>query len=162
MVNRLAVLSRALFSLALVVGLPVVGHTQPADDTRTFVLLQNQWAEARKNRDVAFLEKFYAEEFTVGNMNGSESTRAQDIGMFSSGDLKPAVITDDEIKVHRYGDTALVTGTEHLEGSYKGHTGQFDLRFANVYVYREGRWQMVRHQATEIRKRPSAAAAPAQ
>jgi ketosteroid isomerase-like protein len=70
--------------------------------------------------------------------------------MFSSGDLKPAVITDDQMKVNIYGPAALVTGTEHLEGTYKGRSGKFDLRFANVYVFRDGRWQMVRHQATPI------------
>ena len=134
-----------------------MGHAQPAGDTATFVQLQSQWAEARKHADIAFLEKFYAKEFTVGNRNGSESSREQYLGMFSSGDMKPVVITDDEVKVYRYGDTALVTGTEHLEGSYKGHPGRVDLRFANVYVHRDGRWQMVRHQATEIRRRPPAA-----
>jgi ketosteroid isomerase-like protein len=152
---------RATLLFVLALSLPVPGHTQTTDDTNTFVALQNQWAEARKNQDVAFLEKFYAAEFMVGNMNGAESTRAQDIGMFSSGDMKPAVITDSDIKV-QYGDAALVTGTEHLEGSYKGQAGQFDLRFANVYVYRDGRWQMVRHQATQIRPRQPASPPRAQ
>ena len=116
----------------------------------TFLKLQHDWAEARKSQDVGFLERFYAAEFTVGNMNGSESARAEDIAMFSSGDLKPAVIRDDQLKINLLGSAALVTGTEHLEGSYKGHAGQFDLRFANTYVLRDGRWQLVRHQATPI------------
>jgi len=50
-----------------------------------------------------------------------------------------------------------VTGTEHLEGTYKGYAGQFDLRFANFYIMRDGRWQLVRHQATPMRKKPVAA-----
>ena len=41
---------------------------------------------------------------------------------------------------------------QHLEGSYKGHTGAFDLRFTNVFVHRDGRWQIVRHQAAQIQK----------
>jgi ketosteroid isomerase-like protein len=116
----------------------------------TLLKLQHDWAEARKSRDVSFLERFYAAEFTVGNMNGSESTRIEDIAMFASGDLKPSVIRDDGLKVNLLGGAALVTGTEHLEGTYKGHAGQFDLRFANTYVLRDGRWQLVRHQATPI------------
>ena len=98
-----------------------------------------------------FLERLYAKEFSVGVMSGGESSRAQDLAMFSSGDLKPTVIEDKDMHVYLYGQTAMVTGVEHLEGSYMGHTGQFDLRFNNVYVYREGRWQMVRHQAAQIR-----------
>jgi ketosteroid isomerase-like protein len=122
-------------------------------DEQTFIKLQHDWAEGRKKGDVAFLENFYAKEFTVGDMNGAESSREQDLAMFSSGDMKPAVITDDEMKVNVYGKAAMVTGVEHLEGTYKGHAGQFDLRFTNVFVYRDHRWQLVRHQSTPTSKK---------
>ncbi|MEK6397119.1 MAG: nuclear transport factor 2 family protein [Terriglobus sp.] len=136
---------------AIVIAVSLPAQTTAADDA-TFRKLQLDWAEARKNQDVAFLERFYATEFTVGNMNGAESNREQDIAMFRSKTLKPAVITDTDIVVHRYGAAALVTGVEHLEGTYAGHAGAFDLRFANTYIYRDGRWQLVRHQATPIAK----------
>ena len=140
-------------TFAFLAALP--SHAQSNADDNTFIKLQHDWAEARKHADLAFLESFYAKEFTVGNMDGSESSRAKDLSMFSSGDLKPSVITDDEMQVHIYGQAALVTGVEHLEGSYKGHTGKFDLRFANTFVYRDGHWQLARHQATPIvTKRP--------
>lgn len=126
---------------------------QPEDDEKTFLTLQHNWAEARKKADLNFLENFYAKEFTVGLMNGGESSREQDLAMFSSGDLKPAVIEDSEMHVYIYGSAAMVTGLEHLEGSYKGHPGQFDLRFTNVFVYRDRHWQIVRHQAAQIQKR---------
>jgi ketosteroid isomerase-like protein len=132
-------------------GLPF-GLLASESDSQLFLRLQQDWAEARKRADVAFLEKFYAAEFTVGNMNGHESTRAQDIGMFSSGDMKPTVITDEELQVHRYGNAAMVTGVEHVEGSYKGHNGRLDLRFSNFFVYRDDRWQLVRHQSTPVLK----------
>jgi ketosteroid isomerase-like protein len=122
----------------------------PALNEKTLVQLQQNWAEARKKADLPFLENFYAKEFTVGNMNGTESSRAQDLEMFSSGDMKPAVITDAQMKVSIYGEAAMVTGIEHLEGTYKGHAGRFDLRFANFFVFRDGRWQIIRHQATPI------------
>ncbi len=132
-------------------AMPVRAEAPKANEA-TFAQLQHDWAEARKHADVKFLESFYAKEFSVGSMTGGESTREQDLAMFSSGDLKPAVIEDSEMRVNVYGEAAMVTGVEHLEGSYKGHTGAFDLRFTNVYVWRDGRWQMVRHQAAQIRK----------
>jgi ketosteroid isomerase-like protein len=74
-----------------------------------------------------------------------------DLARFSSGDLKHSVIEDKDTHVYVYGETAMVTGLEHLEGSYKGHAGRFDLRFTNVFVHPDGRWQIVRHQAAQIR-----------
>ena len=87
-------------------------------------------------------------------MNGSKNSREQDISMFSSGDLKPEASTDSEINARRYGNVAVVTGLEHLERTYKDHSGQFDLRFANFFIFRSGRWQLVRHQTTPLQKKP--------
>jgi len=126
---------------------------EPTGNEHTFLKLQHDWAEARKNADILFLNSFYAKEFSVGSMTGGESTRAQDMAMFSSGDLKPAVIEDSDMHVSIYGETAMVTGLEHLEGTYRGNSGKFDLRFTNVFVYRDGRWQIVRHQAAQVQKR---------
>jgi Domain of unknown function (DUF4440) len=78
--------SRLLLTLCL--GLPAAlpSYSQAGNaDEQTFVKLQHDWAEARKKGDVAFLERFYAKEFTVGTANGTESSRAQDLEMFSSG-----------------------------------------------------------------------------
>jgi ketosteroid isomerase-like protein len=148
-------LSAPVGCLAIIILLLTL-RAQPAlaatrADEQTFITLQRDWAKARKNADMQFLDRFYAREFTVGVMNGAESSRAQDLAMFSSGDLKPSVIEDKDMHVYIYGETAMVTGLEHLEDSYKGRTGQFDHRFTNVFVYRDDRWQMVRHQAAQIR-----------
>lgn len=151
--SRLAYASLCLVlasGVCFVAAAPAYGQASKADE-QTFMKLQHDWAEARKNADMHFLESFYASEFTVGVMNGGESSRAKDLAMFSSGDLKPTTIDDTEMHVYVYGESAMVTGLEHLEGSYKGHTGQFDLRFTNVFVHRDGRWQIVRHQAAQVR-----------
>lgn len=78
----------------------------------------------------------------------TESSRVQDLQMFSSGDLKPAVITDSQIKVNIYREAAMVTGLTILReptGSrWSVQSPLCELRL------RDGRWQIVRHQATPI------------
>jgi ketosteroid isomerase-like protein len=143
-------LTVVVFVLAFTVSSAIAA---PTGNEQTFLKLQHDWAEARKNADMHFLDSFYAKEFTVGSMTGGESSRAQDMAMFSSGDLKPAVIEDTEMHVTIYGETAMVTGLEHLEGTYRGNSGKFALRFTNVFVYRDGRWQLVRHQAAQVQNR---------
>jgi hypothetical protein len=114
--------------------------------------LQKEWAKARIKGDVAFLERLYAKEFWITSMNGSVVSRAVDIGVFASGDMKPETIVDEDMKVTVYQNFAIVTGREILKGTYKGIAGDFTQRFTNVYVRRDGRWQMVTHHATEIPK----------
>jgi hypothetical protein len=50
-----------------------------------------------------------------------------------------------------------VTGIENVGGTYpagllKGQRAELSLRFTNVFVHRDGRWQLVLHQGTQIRK----------
>jgi hypothetical protein len=118
---------------------------------KELIRIQNEWATARIKGDVDFLEHLYAKEFRITSMNGSVVTRDDDIGVFRSGEMKPESIVDEDMKVSVYDNTAIVTGVENVKGTYKGHFGQFALRFTNVYVWRDGRWQLVTHQSTPIR-----------
>lgn len=115
--------------------------------------IQNEWAAARVERNVPYLERLYAKEFRVQNMNGSITPREADIAAFATGDLKPNYVRNEDMAVSVYGDAALVTGIENVGGTYKGHYGEFSFRFANVFVRRDGRWQLVLHQSTPIQKK---------
>jgi hypothetical protein len=66
--------------------------------------------------------------------------------------MKPETISDADMKVTVYDNLAIVTGLETVKGTYNGVPGDFAQRFTNVYVHRDGRWQMVTHHSTAIRK----------
>jgi ketosteroid isomerase-like protein len=73
---------------------------------------------------------------------------------FTSGcahqSASPQYIRHVDLKVTRYGETAVVTGVENLKGTYKGRPGEMALRFTNTLVRRDGRWQLVAHQSTRV------------
>jgi ketosteroid isomerase-like protein len=124
----------------------------PDEETeKELINLQNEWATARIKGDVAFLERLYAKEFRITAMDGSVVDRARDIAVFASGEMKPQAINDENMKVAVYGETAIVTGVEDVKGTYKGNYGEFALRFTNVFIRRDGRWQMVTHHSTPVR-----------
>jgi ketosteroid isomerase-like protein len=133
--------------------LMIYAGTQAATPAEAELLtIQDQWAKARVDRNVAFLERLYAKEFWITSMQGSVVTRSEDIGVFASGDMRPEIVADDDMKVTVYDGFAVVTGREHVKGTYKGMAGDFQLRFTNVYVRRDGRWQMITHHSTPIGK----------
>jgi ketosteroid isomerase-like protein len=141
----------AVASLWLVLVAP--GRAQSVGETEKELLkIQEEWAAARVKRDVPYLERLYAREFRVHSMNGSVVGRDADIAAFASGDLKPDLVQDQDMEVSVYGDTALVTGIENVAGTYKGNYGAMALRFLNVFVRRDGRWQLVVHQSTLVPK----------
>lgn len=132
----------------------VPGCAQSLGETEKELLrIQDEWAGARVKRDVPYLERLYAREFRVHSMNGSVVSRQADIAAFASGELKPDLVQDQDMEVPVYGETALLTGIENLAGTYKGNYGEMALRFLNVFVRREGRWQLVVHQSTPVPKK---------
>lgn len=153
-IRRLIVLPAALVVAALLF-IGVAGARQVDEaERREFAQLHEAWARARVAGDVAFLERFYAREFRIHNAGGRVVTREADIALFAERAIKPEYIRDEDLAISRYGETAVVTGVESLKGTYKGVPGEMALRFVNVFVRRDGRWQLVLHQSTEVRSPP--------
>lgn len=144
---------KILLSIAAALCFAIVSNAQPptAKIEQELIQIQKDWAEARVKRDVAFLEKLYAKELRITALDGNIIERAADIADFASGDLKPEIARNDDLKISVYGETAIVSGIEYVKGTYKNNPGEFWLRFTNVYVRRENRWQLVSHQTTEMR-----------
>src|SRR5262245_35589826 len=129
----------------------------PGATEKELLTIQKQWADARVKPDIAYLERLYAQEFRVQNINGEVNSREDDISMFREHRIKPDFVRDEEMKVSVYGESAVVTGIENVGGSYqagplKGQHAEFSIRFTNVFVHRDGRWQLVMHQGTQIPK----------
>ena len=158
--GKFAIATKPLATVGLVLLLSGCAHLMgPGEAVQTekdLLGLQDKWAAARIKGDIAFLERFYAQDLRLQVMDGSVVERKDDIAMFDRvrrGDpntIKPEYIRDVDMKVSDYGDTAVVTGKENLKGTYKGTFGEMALRFTNVFVRRDGRWQLVLHHSTRI------------
>ena len=135
------------------------GQVDAAQTDKELRTLQDEWAVARIKGDVDFLERFYAQELQLQVMDGSVVARKDDIATFDRirhGDpdtIKPSYIKDVDIKVSAYCDTGVVTGVENLKGTYKGVYGEMALRFTNVFVRRDGRWQLVLSHSTPVKSK---------
>jgi len=142
--------------LALTLSVP--GFSQSTSEAEKELLtIQEEWAEARVKPDIAYLEQLYAKEFRVQNIAGAVNSREDDISMFREGRIKPQYVRDVDLNVTLYGETAVVTGIENVggvakTGPFKDQFAEFSIRFTNVFVRRDGRWQLVIHQGTQIPK----------
>jgi ketosteroid isomerase-like protein len=130
---------------------------QPVGETEKsrILTIQQEWADARVKPDIGYLERLYAKEFRVHTITGEVASREDDIALFREGKIKPQFVRDEDMNVSIYGQVAVVTGTENVGGTYeagpqKGQFAQFSIRFTNVFVHRDGRWQLVLHQGTAI------------
>jgi ketosteroid isomerase-like protein len=109
---------------------------------------EDAWRKARIAGDTEFLDRFYASEGRIQGMDGKVQSRAADIALFASGMIKPKFIDHGALDITTYENTAVVTGVDHLGGTAFGHYGEMYLRFTDVLVKRDGRWQLIVQQAT--------------
>jgi ketosteroid isomerase-like protein len=55
-----------------------------------------------------------------------------------------------ELKPQQYGDTVIVNGKLDMKVESGGKLQQFQGIYTDVYVKRDGRWQLVRWQSTRL------------
>ena len=137
-------------AVLLVACLPRLSPRTREGDEAEIIRLEKAWRQARIVADTAFLNSFYAPELLIQSTGGTVVTRDTDIRLFATGVIRPESIVAEEMHVTLYGDVAIVTGVDHMKGTYGRDTGEGRLRFMDVLVRGEGRWQLVATQGTWV------------
>lgn len=88
-----------------------------------------------------------ADEFIYHQPSGKVQNKAGYIEQITGGDVRIRKAERYDIQIHVYGDTATATGSTKVDVELKGEPKQFDLRFLDVWVKRDGRWQIVARQS---------------
>jgi uncharacterized protein (TIGR02246 family) len=124
-------------------------NRSPVDE---LVQLQQRLMRAWIDGDRAYVESVLASDWTTTDVSGQVLTRATVLReVFESRDRRIESGRIDDVKVRMLGDeAAVVTGRTAAVGTYKGQRGNMTLRFTDVFVRRDGRWQAVASQGTVI------------
>jgi ketosteroid isomerase-like protein len=123
-------------------------EAQANPEEQVLIDLEEGWNEALYRRDVAFIERILAEEFTATYVDGSRGDKAKELAMVAAFNQRVDSSTHDDMTVRVYGDTAVVWFTLRLTGPKDGHPTVVVFRYVDVFVKRDGRWQCVSSQST--------------
>jgi len=109
--------------------------------------------DAMVGRDAATLSQLFADEYVYQTLQGVTHTKTSYINVITSGDVKINSYQRENSRVSFYGDTAVVMAVTHLDVAFKGEPRQLSLFYTNVWVKRDGRWQLVARQSTQLPKK---------
>ena len=143
----------ALFCLLALVWTVTVSASpfqRAPSDQQVLIQLVRDWDEAFHRKDVAFIASVLADEFRVTYSDGSQGDKARELALAADFNQQIDSATLDEFTVKVYGDTAIVWFTERLVGPSKGRQLAITLKFMDVFVMRDGRWQCVASQSTKV------------
>ena len=128
---------------------PVSAAQRPAaSDQEVLIALEQRWNEAFYRKDVAFIREILADEFIATYDDGSRGDKAKELALAAEFNQQVESAIQDEFTVKVYRDTAVVWFTLRLVGVRQGQRGELTLRYTDVWVMRDGRWQCVSTQST--------------
>lgn len=119
---------------------------RPAD----IAALERARFAAMTRQDVAALEPLLAEDLRYCHSNGLCESRAEFLESIGSGSIRYRRIEVLELQPRPAGDAVIVHGTIAVEGEIGGRAARMRLLFTDVYVRREGRWQLAAWQSTRL------------
>jgi ketosteroid isomerase-like protein len=124
----------------------------PVAPEQALIKLENEWSQASIKRDGAALQRFYADEYLSTNAEGVVSDKATELKNLTTGVFLLTAYKFEDMKVHVYGDTAVVTGRNTIKGRWEdlGRDVSGPYRFTDVFVRRDGRWQCVASQSSRM------------
>ena len=138
------------FALAWAVSASAEQRPPVESDQQILIGLEQGWNEAFYRKDVAFIENVLADEFIATYDDGSRGDKAKELALAAEFNQQVESAVQDEFTVRVYGDTAVVWFTLRLVGIKQGQPSELVLRYTDVWVMRDGRWQCVSTQSTRV------------
>jgi len=122
----------------------VAGHAGPKEDVDA---VEDARYAAMAAGDADGLAKMLADEFVYHQPTGAVQDKPGYIRQVTGGAVKLIKAERYDVKINVYGDTATAMGSTLVDAEMGGKAIRMDLRYLNVWVKRDGRWQLAARQS---------------
>jgi hypothetical protein len=115
--------------------------------------VERERLHALVNADIAVARRLHAEDFQLINPLGGALTKGDYLGAIESGEIKYLMWEPGNIEVKLYTDAAVLRYQAELRITVKAIPDAPTGRFwhTDLYERRDGAWQVVWSQATQVR-----------
>lgn len=121
-------------------------------DREKLLALENAWNQAQIHHDAKAVEQIIADTFVYTETDGALLTKAQFLADLRDKSYRATSIVNDNMQVIPYQTTAVVIGTYHAKGTYKGKPFDHHGRFTDTWIFQNRKWQCVASHTTLISK----------
>jgi ketosteroid isomerase-like protein len=149
---RLVIVMLAVLALAVPVSMLAQQNSKAEKEVRA-VLDELTQANLKGGAEAAtIMDKYLADDMVRIPSNGSIFTKADMVDGFKTGKIKVEQMDLSDVKIHMYGNTAVVTGVISAKSTVIDASYNNKNRFSRVFVKRGGVWQSVLYQNTPIKQ----------
>lgn len=127
---------------------PMIGFAQNEESLKEAELNRFKVMVAK---DIPGLQAVLHKELVYFHSSGMQDSKDTYIASIASGKSSYVTITPEEMQQRVYGKTGINTGiVSILQQAADGVQTTIRLRFTDVFVYADKRWQMVSWQSTKL------------
>ncbi|MBS0559162.1 MAG: nuclear transport factor 2 family protein [Proteobacteria bacterium] len=121
------------------------------DLAASIAALDAERMKATVAKDGAALRRMLGDELIYTHSSARLDTKDSLIGNMESGAVVYTKLEPSEVKAQVFGETGIVTGVAQIGVTSNGVPMNFAVRFTDVWVRRNGEWQMVNWHSTRLR-----------
>jgi ketosteroid isomerase-like protein len=140
-------------ALAALLAMPLLAQGQMKNNDKAvqeIVDFRNRYIEAEENKDVAYLDKIFADDFFALNPQGQLLDKPHMLENMKRTDRVFKVLNPRETQVHFYGDVAILTEHVTVDGEDKGRHFGGEFRFVRIFAKQNGNWKVVMAQGAPL------------
>jgi hypothetical protein len=145
-----------ILTLALGLALPTIALAKEKGataDEATVKKIEQEILDGILKSDTSLFEKYVSSDYLGVGPDGATQNKSEFLSDVKSGTLKLESSQESEMKVQVAGaDMAVVVYRTNDKGTYKGKDITGEYRWVDVFVKRDGKWQIAIDQGTQIAK----------
>ena len=113
------------------------------------IQMEKDWVQAALKKDAGAMDRIIADDWIGIAFDGTALTKGAVLNDLRSGTTVSHTIELGPLKVRVYGDTAIVNGSSTEKSTWQGKDTSGHYMLVDVFVNRNGRWQVVSSQVTK-------------
>lgn len=152
MFTRRNTLATMLFAVASMASAPLFANDTSTDDARAAALraAELERFEANVNADAKALDRLLDVALEYSHSNGALDTKKSFIESLASGKLDYLATKADIQSLRIEGDVGIIRGRAKVTVSDHGQPLDLDLGYVDVWLWKDGRWQMTSWQSARL------------
>jgi len=133
----------ALVAAVYIVLAGAVSATAQEDDAAKVRSLEMKWTDSYKQRKIDILSSLLSDDFVITVEDGTTYSKTGYITHTADTSVQVKLAELSDLKVHLHGNAAVVTGAYHEKGISNGQAYEYHDRLTDVWMKREGNWQVI-------------------
>ncbi len=102
------------------------------------------------SNDIPMLKRLITEDYIGYDFQGNPQDFKKTLEAYQPGCVKLDRYDVEDVEVRIIGDAGVITGTGYIQGTFAEFEFEHSLRFMDIYILRDSRWQFYLSQVTPL------------